>query len=102
MRLVDVAALADVAPGQPRLVELDGRAVTLLNVSGEIMAFDDRCPHNGGPLHRGRVDGCMLACPWHGWTWDARTGRSASPPSDWRLRRHQAVVQDGRVLLESR
>jgi phenylpropionate dioxygenase-like ring-hydroxylating dioxygenase large terminal subunit len=33
----------------------------------------------GGPLANGRLDGHVVACPWHGWTFDVRTGRPDHP-----------------------
>jgi hypothetical protein len=36
-------------------------------------------PHREGPLANGRLDGHVVACPWHGWTFDVRTGRPDHP-----------------------
>ncbi len=46
----------------------------ICNVSGELSAFDGICPHAGGPLGQGNVDGDKLICPWHAWEYDCRTG----------------------------
>ena len=35
--------------------------------------------HMGGPLAAGNLAGCILACPWHGWTFDVRTGQPDHP-----------------------
>ncbi|HUG27624.1 MAG TPA: Rieske 2Fe-2S domain-containing protein [Gemmatimonadales bacterium] len=37
------------------------------------------CPHRGGPLANGPLEGHVVACPWHGWTFDVRTGRPDHP-----------------------
>ncbi len=52
------------------------RVVAIFNVAGAYYALDGVCPHQGGPLGKGRLDGCVLTCPWHGWQFDVRDGRS--------------------------
>ena len=32
--------------------------------------------HLRGPLAEGRLEGCVLSCPWHGWQYDVRTGEN--------------------------
>jgi nitrite reductase (NADH) small subunit len=70
-----VAQLSDCPPGAALEVVADDRIVALLNVEGTIYALDGVCPHQGGPLGRGKLVGCVLTCPWHGWQFDARTGQ---------------------------
>lgn len=53
---------------------VEGRIVAWFNVAGEIHALDGICPHQGGPLGRGRLAGSVVTCPWHGWQFDVRTG----------------------------
>ena len=50
-----------------RTVALDGAAVT----------FGTVCPHRGGPLDAVAVEDGCIACPWHGYRFDVRTGASA-------------------------
>ncbi|MBV9554867.1 MAG: nitrite reductase small subunit NirD [Alphaproteobacteria bacterium] len=44
-----------------------------------VFALIDRCPHKGGPLSEGIVQGCAVACPLHGWVIDLETGAAAAP-----------------------
>ena len=48
--------------------------VALFNVDGRFHAVSNRCPHRGGPLGQGFVDGAEVSCPWHNWTFDVTTG----------------------------
>lgn len=72
---IRVARVADLPPGTTLEVIAAERVVALANVEGEIRALDGVCPHQGGPLGEGQLDGPILTCPWHGWQFDARTGR---------------------------
>ena len=73
-REVPVATVDELAPGQRKLVFVDGRSIVLFNVAGEIHAVDNSCPHNGASLASGALEGCMLRCPAHGLRFDVRTG----------------------------
>ena len=69
-------ASVDELPHEGELVEFfaDDQAVVLVRVDGEIRAVDSVCPHAGGPLGEGELDGNKLTCPWHGWSFDVITG----------------------------
>ena len=103
-----VARVADVPPGERRLVTLKGRAVALFNVRGEYFAVLDRCPHAGASLCQGRLTGLMTAagpgqydhsrdgeilrCPWHGWEFDLRTGKSCAEPDKLWIKNFDVTV----------
>ena len=72
---VRVAAISDCPPGTGLELVLADRIVALFNVDGEFFALDGVCPHQGGPLAKGALAGCILTCPWHGWQFDVRTGQ---------------------------
>jgi len=77
---VKVAELSDLPSGGGKVVigPFD-KPIALFNVDGEIFAINHVCPHRGGPLGEGRLDGAIVTCPWHGWTFDVRTGRPDHP-----------------------
>jgi 3-phenylpropionate/trans-cinnamate dioxygenase ferredoxin subunit len=66
----------DLAPGQRKIVFIDGRVITLFNISGQLRAIDDACPHNGASLFAGRIEENVLRCPAHGLAFDLLTGCS--------------------------
>ena len=41
----------------------------------ELIIVDDACPHDGGRISDGFVDGEHLVCARHGWELEARNGR---------------------------
>jgi nitrite reductase (NADH) small subunit len=75
--LIKIASTSDL-PGCNEVKEffVNGRFLCVANVEGEICAMDNVCPHWGGPLGRGRIKGGKIVCPWHGWTFDPKTGET--------------------------
>jgi nitrite reductase/ring-hydroxylating ferredoxin subunit len=76
-----VAAVGDIPDGQGLVVEAAGRTVAVFNVDGTYYAIDNACPHRGGPLGEGDVEGTVVSCPWHAWRWDVRTGANVNNPA---------------------
>lgn len=98
---VRVVSLDELRPGEVTEVAAGNRTVALANVGGELFAVDSVCPHAGGPLGDGQLDGCVLICPWHGWSYDLRTGRS-SVDEDVSVATFAVKVVDGVVWLDPR
>ena len=69
-------------PGQVCEVELEGVAICLANVDEELLALDNWCPHRGGPLGQGWMEGECVVCPWHSWAFHARTGEAEFPAGE--------------------
>lgn len=66
---------AECPPGACRELVAGDRIVALFNVDGQFFALDGICPHQGGPLGKGRLQACIVTCPWHGWQFDVQTGQ---------------------------
>ncbi len=64
-----------VPPGTACPVTVGRYDVALFNVSGTIYALENVCPHQGGPLADGYLEGALITCPWHAWCFDVRSGR---------------------------
>ena len=75
-KLVPVARVEDVPPGTAATVSANDRELALFNVDGDFYATQANCLHLGGPLGEGRLVGCVVSCPWHGWQYDVRTGEN--------------------------
>lgn len=65
----------DLPPGTGRVVLVGTREVAVFCVDGDYYALLNECPHVGGPLGEGRLDGSTVVCPWHAWAFDVRTGQ---------------------------
>ncbi len=91
-------AAADLPPGKGAEVVVDGQAIALFNVDGTFHALAGRCPHRGGPLGQGFLDGPRVSCPWHNWTFDVTTGANVAS-ADLKVARYDVKVEDGRVFV---
>ncbi len=65
--------------GQVAEAEVDGVAVCLANVNGELSALNNICPHRQGPLGQGWIEGEAVVCPWHSWVFNVKTGVAEYP-----------------------
>ncbi len=111
-----IARTRDIPPGRRKLVEVKGRRLVIFNLDGEFFAVSDRCPHQGGPLSKGKLTGVVsspepgrycysrkgevIRCPWHAWEYDIRTGKSWCDPRRTQVRRFVVSVETGAQLVE--
>jgi nitrite reductase (NADH) small subunit len=79
-------------------VYVNGRFVCVANVNGEICAMDNVCPHWGGPLGQGRIEDGKLVCPWHGWTFDPKTGETPRK-ANTRVSVHTVKIEGDDVFI---
>ena len=71
-----VVPLASIPESRGLVVQVHDRLrVAIFRVGEEVYAIDDICPHQSASLGRGRVKGCIVACPSHGFLVDVTTGR---------------------------
>lgn len=63
------------AAGEITEVIVAGTTVAVANVDGVFHAMSNVCPHAGGPIGDGTVEGHKVTCPYHGWSFDMRDGR---------------------------
>lgn len=74
------------------------KPVALFNVGGQFYALNWICPHQGGPLGEGKLEGYTIACPAHGWTFDIRTGAPDHRGGHW-THAYRTKVEDGVVYV---
>lgn len=75
-----VAKLSEIAEGGSKVAAAGGREFALFKLEGKIYALDNTCPHQGGPLGEGYLDGSLVTCPWHAWEFDVKTGACQTTP----------------------
>jgi nitrite reductase (NADH) small subunit len=118
---IPLAKRAELSPEDQRwVIEAEGRVFGVFLVDGEFYAYENRCPHQGGPVCKGRVmpavnavvadDGAVvhefttdeqhLVCPWHGWEFHLTTGRCVTDER-FGLRKLKVVDRDGELFLQA-
>ncbi len=114
--MTEVGRLDDFAERSVTVVEVDGLEVGIVRWDGDaVYALRNVCPHARGPVCRGRLgpkvvapsgdpfsfgvdEACpVIACAWHGWEFDARTGQAVWPDSRYRVKTYPVRVEAGRV-----
>lgn len=85
--------------GEVRGLTVAGRPVLLVKLDGVVNAFEDRCPHQGQALSRGKLVGCVLTCAAHGWQFDVATGHGVNPRAA-ALKAIPARITEGEVWLD--
>jgi len=99
---ISVCAAGELAPGQMRLVEHEGRKIGVFNCDGALYAIEDRCSHDDGPLAEGEFDqaACTVECPRHGSLFDLSTGRPKTLPAFAPVQTFATDVVDDTIVLE--
>ena len=75
------------------------KTICVANVNGTYSATDNVCPHRGGPLGQGMIEGSKVICPWHGWAWDVKTG-AADQDASMKVAVYPLKIENGDVLVE--
>jgi 3-phenylpropionate/trans-cinnamate dioxygenase ferredoxin subunit len=110
-----VGKAGDLDEGERMLVEVNGRQIVIFRHGGAFYGLLNRCPHRGASLCEGRFianitstavgtfefhgESRLLACPWHGWEFDVRTGQSYFDPAGVRARPFEVGVERGDALM---
>lgn len=105
-------------PGR-KVIEVDGTEVGVFCRNGRFTAYENVCPHMGGPVCQGRIiaqvqelikddktsaglafskDQTNIVCPWHGYEFDIGTGRCQGNPR-MRLLPVRVAVVDGDLVV---
>jgi nitrite reductase/ring-hydroxylating ferredoxin subunit len=99
-KLVKVVSTAEVPPGSGKLVEVEGKRIAVFNVGGRYHAIDDTCPHRGGPLSEGVLEGEVVTCPWHGSKFNVTSGAVLSPPAGSGVTHYSLQESGGELSVE--
>jgi nitrite reductase/ring-hydroxylating ferredoxin subunit len=69
-----VADLASLDSGKGFCVKARDVSLILVKTSDGVHALENKCPHLGLPIGRGKIEGDDIVCPFHGSRFNVRTG----------------------------
>ena len=118
MNEIMVGELSDFVEGGYRVLRVDSFEFGIFRQGDRLLAYENQCPHDGGPVCQGKViprveeelapdqtsrglrfaKSRNIVCPWHGWEFDIETGRHCGDPK-YRLRPVDVRVRDQRVYV---
>ncbi len=86
-------------PLEGEVGEFQAGSLTLCvaRMNGQVFALDNECPHHGGPLGQGRLEGGKVFCPWHAYAFDVKTGTCSG---EIRVRTFEVTVAGEDVLVK--
>ncbi|MEO7649776.1 MAG: Rieske (2Fe-2S) protein [Bryobacteraceae bacterium] len=98
MPWVRIGSLPELPPGSLAEATIREERYAVCNVGGTLHAVSGVCPHRGGPLGQGALNGSNITCPWHAWEFDCRTGEYDIDPAK-KIATYEVKVQDDDVFL---
>lgn len=96
---LEIGRLDDIPKRGARVVKTArGDIAIFRTMDDQVFALDDKCPHKGGPLSQGIIQGDSVTCPLHNWVISLKTGEAQG--ADQGCTRTIAVrLQEGKILL---
>ena len=93
----EVAHSSDFKEGFAKIATLpNGDRVAVFLMDGKLSAIANACAHQNGPLGEGKIIDCLVTCPWHGFQYDVRSGRSPAPFTE-KVPTYRIRLEDGMV-----
>jgi nitrite reductase/ring-hydroxylating ferredoxin subunit len=99
LRVCDMADLAGRLGVVARLSDLPRGPVAVYHLSGKVYAAEDVCPHAGGRLSEGALEGAVVTCPLHGSQFNVCTGERLRGPADIEIKTYRVEVEGGQVFV---
>lgn len=96
---VEVIEESELWDGEMEAYDIGDAEVLLVKVDGQVHAFDGICPHQSVSLVEGQLEGKVLTCRAHEWSFNVETGNSVNPVGE-RMTRHDIKVgEDGMIRV---
>lgn len=89
----------EIAEGTAKLVRMGGEEMAVFKSDGRLYGIQNICPHEGGQLCNGWIDGGQVVCPLHGYKFDLKTGACSTDPK-FKVKVFRLIVQGEQVAVE--
>jgi nitrite reductase/ring-hydroxylating ferredoxin subunit len=96
---IRLTSVHEIPSGTGREYVAADRVLAVFHLDGQFHVLDGICPHAGGPLANGTLQGCVVTCPWHGWQFDVTTGRHQLTPRIAQ-RRYRCELEGDDLLVD--
>lgn len=96
---IPIAKVSELAPGQYKSIEIEGKRIALFNIDGEFYVLEDICTHDGGTLTGGTLKGYIIECPRHGARFDVRTGAVIRLPAYVGVKTYPISIEDNAIFV---
>ncbi|NYB51640.1 MAG: non-heme iron oxygenase ferredoxin subunit [Methanobacteriaceae archaeon] len=114
MELMEICKTNDLNEGEMKKVIAGDMDVLIARIKGEFFAVENKCPHMGGDLSKGTLEGSVITCPLHHSQFDLTTGQvilwtdftglkasiSKLFKSPRPLKTYQVIIEGDQVLLK--
>jgi len=97
---VRVARQDEIALGEFKSVQVNGKQLLICHTEGGFYAIDDTCTHDDGPLGDGWLEGTAIECPRHGARFDVTTGKVLCLPAAVPINAYRVMVEGGDVKVD--
>ena len=97
---IKMAERHEIPKNKMKVFKVEDHEILVVNVEGELYAFENRCPHMGYPLYFGRLEGKVLTCGFHYAKFDVTTGKSLRSITDKPLKKFKIKIQNSLVQVE--
>ena len=91
--------LQDIAEGSAKLLRAKGEEMAVFKSNGQLYGIQNICPHEGGQLCNGWIEGGEVVCPLHGYKFDLKTGACSTDPK-LKVKVFKLVAQGDQYSLE--
>ena len=112
--LVEAGETSELQDGTMKGVTVKGHEILLAKIGDKYYAAANRCPHMGGKLSKGKLEGIVVTCPLHGSQFDLSDGRVVRwlkssgmlsvvgrvLKSPRKLTTYNVNIKDGRIMVE--
>ena len=99
INFVEIAPASELPNGERLFLEVEGRAIVIFNIAGQLFAIGDICSHDDGPLGDGDLEGFNIVCPRHGAEFDVRTGKVMQMPAVVDIPAYPVQIRDGQIFI---
>jgi Ferredoxin subunits of nitrite reductase and ring-hydroxylating dioxygenases len=107
MSYLNVAKTTDLKKSEMKKFDINGKEILISNIDGEYYAISNKCPHMGGSLSEGILNGGIISCPKHGAKFDAKTGENVGDAKIVFLkmkvkddRSYPVKIEDNNILVD--